>query len=706
MTNVAHLTQQSDTAAAIAFLKQLDPDGWHALCAIHPDTRRVEGRVFGPGEWALMADWIEARQGERNLYYSVNEPDPDAPDSKLKKEHIARIRAVYADIDPKGEDGSPAGLAAERRRIRALMDMLLQDPLHSPTAVVDSGGGMQALWSLPEKLLASEWASWAEAQGRGIAHKVGGDAVQNVERVMRLPGTVNLPDAGKRKKGRRTSVASLVEFNAETHPPRLLEAFAPPAAPSESTTDLSPAIRASMAEIDMGLVHGAFSFDDLPADLRARFNAETARDAELRRVWEGDAEALRGDDGSGSGFRAALARMLRPRGFTVTEFGQLLYVWDHATTGDRDAKLTARTIARDWVRMGRAAAEEEFDAVRIGRGAEGFVAWDDIDPLSEPMTPQVDGWFDLGTLVVGYGAPSVGKTHVFLSMAVSVAAGRPWCGCEARQGGVVYVAAEGGRGLKRRTGAYKKRFGLTALPFWLRSGALDLMRPDGDIKGFIEKVKAIGPVELIVIDTVARVMSGGDENSTKDMSAFVRNCDAIREATGATVLLVHHTGKDTTKGGRGSNALLGAVDTEIVVEPGKVSSTKQRDREHPRPITFGLDTVDLGTDENGRPQAGVVLRHTVASEFEARLTEQEKTLLAAFDDLLLEMEENNDDPESDLETRSAPYKLVREVGSRAGLKKTAFHKTLRTLCGLGFIVKTEAGPYIRGHGPQSRTTAD
>jgi RecA-family ATPase len=206
-----------------------------------------------------------------------------------------------------------------------------------------------------------------------------------------------------------------------------------------------------------------------------------------------------------------------------------------------------------------------------------------------------------------------------------------------------------------------------------------------------------------VIDTLARVMAGGDENSTKEMSAFVRNCDLIREATGCTVLLVHHTGKDKTKGSRGSNALLGAVDTELMVEANKVWSTKQRDAEKAAPISFALETVDLGVDANGRPQAGVVLKQTAAAEFEARLNENEKTLLEAFDKLLLGLENDDEDYDEELNPDgprpSATWKQLRGVASQAGLKATSFSLALRSLCEVGLIKKNEQNQYVRGPTP-------
>jgi len=660
VTNVAHLTRQSDTSSAVAFLKQLDPDGYHALCAIHPDTRQVEGRVFKPGEWEAMADWIEARQGERNLYYSVNEPDPSAPFSKLKKAHIAKIRAVYADVDPKGEDGNPGGLDAERRRIRAMMDSLLSHPLHSPTAVVDSGGGMQAIWALSEKLPVADWANWAEALGRGIARKIGGDAVQNIERVMRLPGTVNLPDAGKRKKGRKSSIAELIEFNRELHSPAHLEAFAPPIS-SADTTDQTPQIKIVADALDMDLIRDVCGYTELDPDLRDRFDAHLAQDDLLRRIWDGDTEALPGDDITGSGFRAALARELRPRGYSPTDYGRLLWVWDHSTQEDRDTKLTRRTIARDWVRMGKMPAEEEFDPApiidrRTGEPAEQpkpkprlhYVRFEESAALAliEGNKPLIKGLLDCGAMSVLYGASNVGKTFVALDLAFHVAAGLPWRGRSVTKAAVVYVAAEAGRGIHRRVAALRQHYAAEIAALEARGESvtlsivpcpIDLRDDKGDTEALIGLIKAAAAAMgaepgLVFIDTLSRAIAGGDENSSVDMGAFVKHADRLRGATKAHTSVVHHSGKDTSKGARGHSLLRAAADTEIEIADGRIEVTKQREMEGGQVIGFRLKEVILGADPDGDIITSCVLAERVVDDDGLpALTEEEKQ----WDELLM-----------------------------------------------------------------------
>lgn len=113
---------------------------------------------------------------------------------------------------------------------------------------------------------------------------------------------------------------------------------------------------------------------------------------------------------------------------------------------------------------------------------------------------------------------------------------------------------------------------------------------------------------LVVIDTLARSMGAGDENTAKDAAQFARNCDLIREATGAHVMVIHHSGKNEDLGARGSSALRAAVDNEIqVTADGKIMSRKQRDQEPPEPQHFELRSVVLGSDEDGEPVTSAVV---------------------------------------------------------------------------------------------------
>lgn len=127
------------------------------------------------------------------------------------------------------------------------------------------------------------------------------------------------------------------------------------------------------------------------------------------------------------------------------------------------------------------------------------------------------------------------------------------------------------------------------------------------------------PIKLIVVDTLARSFEG-EENSASDMGAFVRACDRIRAETGATVLVVHHSGKDADKGARGSSALRAACDFEFkVVSPGKkvakLTCTKAKDSDPFDDMTFKLNVVEIGRkDQKGREMGSLTLTMQAAGE--------------------------------------------------------------------------------------------
>ena len=108
---------------------------------------------------------------------------------------------------------------------------------------------------------------------------------------------------------------------------------------------------------------------------------------------------------------------------------------------------------------------------------------------------------------------------------------------------------------------------------------------------------------MIVVDTLSRALAGGDENGSVDMTSFISNCDVLRNASGAHIMIVHHSGKDSAKGARGHSSLRAATDTEIeLTVSGNIrmaTATKQRDLEPQPPFMFSLKVHKLGQDEDG-----------------------------------------------------------------------------------------------------------
>ncbi|WP_158625898.1 AAA family ATPase [Arsenicitalea aurantiaca] len=222
---------------------------------------------------------------------------------------------------------------------------------------------------------------------------------------------------------------------------------------------------------------------------------------------------------------------------------------------------------------------------------------------SEQSTkPLVKGLLDQSALSVLYGPSNVGKTFVAMDIGFCVAAGMPWGGMRTTQGVVLYVAAEGGAGARKRAAALLRRYPETSanVDFHLHLSSLDLLRPDADLQPLIATIKALDrPLVLLVVDTLSRVMAGGEENGSTDMGAMVKHFDQIRKATGAHVLVVHHSGKDQARGARGHSLLRAATDTEIEITDGQIEVTKQRDVDKSYRTAFMLVPVELGVDAEG-----------------------------------------------------------------------------------------------------------
>lgn len=222
--------------------------------------------------------------------------------------------------------------------------------------------------------------------------------------------------------------------------------------------------------------------------------------------------------------------------------------------------------------------------------------------------PLIRGILEHGQTSLLVGKSGSGKTFLALDLALHVAAGTAWLGHHVDQGRVVYVAAEAGMSIGNRIAAWRGHHSLTALPFSAVVQAIDLCHPKtGDIDRLIA---AIGCDEeerpaLLVIDTISRVLAGGNENAPDDMGALVKSIDRLRDEIGCHVLAVHHLGKDQSRGARGHNLLHCAVDTEIEVvrdaatKIATATITKQRDGETGLPIMFRLHPVILGTDADG-----------------------------------------------------------------------------------------------------------
>lgn len=242
----------------------------------------------------------------------------------------------------------------------------------------------------------------------------------------------------------------------------------------------------------------------------------------------------------------------------------------------------------------------------------------------EPINWLVKNMVESGTITGMFGAPASGKSFLALDLALCIASGKPFYGNNTNKGSVVYFAGEGLNGLKRRLKAWmqsNKEFSQEVdANFYLAERACLLPDEQLDIA---EQLKTIPDLRLIVLDTLQRTMIG-DENSTKDMSEYIRALDYLKQCLpNVTVLLIHHTGHGDATRARGSSVLKASLDTEVIVTKDasnviELKCTKTKDAEEFKPFYFKLTTQSL-TGEKGEiltGEEGEVLTSAILTRLE------------------------------------------------------------------------------------------
>jgi RecA/RadA recombinase len=255
----------------------------------------------------------------------------------------------------------------------------------------------------------------------------------------------------------------------------------------------------------------------------------------------------------------------------------------------------------------REAADKAWSEDPKGNGADRrerlkLIPWSAIHLLPK-REGLITGLLDCGSMSLVYGPSGCGKTFLVLDMTAHLALGWEWREREVKQGAVIYIAAEGGLGLEERLTAFRQQHEISAegVPFYIIPEPIDLCRSPNDTKLLLERIAVLPsnpPLALIVVDTLSRAMSGGNENSPDDMGAFVRHCDQLRMKTKASVMVIHHAGKDDSRGARGHSLLKAAADTEIEVAETATglrtaTVTKQRDYRGGDVFAFTLEPIEI-----------------------------------------------------------------------------------------------------------------
>jgi hypothetical protein len=320
----------------------------------------------------------------------------------------------------------------------------------------------------------------------------------------------------------------------------------------------------------------------------------------------------------------------------------------------------------------------------------------------------VEDTFGQGEMSVCYGQPGCGKSTIIGDVAFHVAAGWSWNGKAVTQGAVLILAAERGSVTERRMAAIKVHYRISKLPLAIVRGPCDLSSSPCDTDRLIATAKSLSnstelPIRIIVVDTKMQVLMG-DENSGKDVGAFIRNIARLQQATGAHVIIIDHVPHADQSRMRGHGALLGAADATFSVTKADDLHTFKVEKVNDGPddvcFAFTFESVELGSDAH----TGRITTAPIAVEAEVsdtnrtrknvRLTNSEENALRLLHEALAEHgKEPPPDPHIPRKTVAVLASTWRRLcqqrqiteSSNADAKQRAFNRAANALQRKGLI---------------------
>ncbi|MCJ2126672.1 AAA family ATPase [Methylobacterium sp. J-077] len=291
---------------------------------------------------------------------------------------------------------------------------------------------------------------------------------------------------------------------------------------------------------------------------------------------------------------------------------------------------------------GRFDDEPRQQKERPAVGRFPLIAFDQIRLSTSPRF-RVRGLLPIRGLAVVWGPPKCGKSFLAFDMLMHVALGWPYQGHRVEPGTIVYCALEGQQGFEARKVAFEQAH-LDSfegeVPFYLMPASLALVADAAELITAIRAQLPDGkPPAVVCLDTLNRSFTGS-ESDDRDMTAYVRAADSIRDAFGCLVVIVHHCGLEGTRP-RGHSALAGAVDAQLAVKKlgdGFLSCTVELMKDGPdgETVTCRLELVEVGIDDAGEPITSCVVEAVTDSLPDLRPGKQASKRLSERNRLALE----------------------------------------------------------------------
>lgn len=531
-----------DTKQALGFLKKHAngwPPEWFVQVVAIGENGAINAIAVHPDRIDHLESFIEQYQGKWSLYSAVN-PLRHDPGKKANKADIAALAYHHIDLDPRDH----VDLDSEKQRLLAAVQAF---PV-KPTTLIDSGNGLGVFYQLEEPIVHDGNTDALEATNKRLAMALGGDHCHNLDRIMRLPGTVNLPTAIKIAKGRSTVPvpATLLYQNDCTY--------------SATTFTFLPQVADETKTIDLGDIDLS-SIDEV--GLSTRYALHQQHDPDLKLLLAGKAPAW-SQDKEGSGLDHAHALVLFRLGYSRAENYLLTANYEHGKKSRvRDEKYLKLTIDKFY------APKEVAVSVGTTHQDEYYIAsFAERRKNRKPNRWQVKGRFRKGTINIIFGASGTFKSTTMTGLGVSIQCLPYWHDSLIENGGegVLIIAAEDDEGVVDMVEAACIEYGIDPdkVSVYITHGGYDLSNPEviQGIKANIAKMPA--PLSAIIVDTLNRNCGGLDENSASDMRTFLNRLDELRGD--ATVYVIHHNGHGDKQRERGSYAIRCNADSSVLCE--------------------------------------------------------------------------------------------------------------------------------------------
>lgn len=347
------------------------------------------------------------------------------------------------------------------------------------------------------------------------------------------------------------------------------------------------------------------------------------------------------------------------------------------------------------------ASVDEFEVLEMPAGGKFKITSDDDFAAQESnLKWLVKGFLPKANLGVLFGESGSGKSFAMLDLSAAICRGMEfWNGHRVTKGRVLYVVAEGVSGFRQRIKAYCHQQAIPRIGMDVIYDVTPNLTNVAQITDLISEIRQREPYDLIVMDTFAQVMAGADENNGQDVGNALAQCKRIASRSGAMVLLVHHSGKDASKGSRGHSSIKAACDVEIKVERSNdtrsITTSKMKDGVEGIGYLFSLHTVVLSQDEDGDDVTSCIVEFKgsgqVKPEAKKKTGANELALLDALHNVLGLSSEA-----AGVETTKVQEEFCAQFdpAKRQSYKNQAFKRALETLLEKGDIFEEKGTLFV------------